>query len=201
MRVQEAPRIAGHPALDLANTVDPQGPTRGPTIDYLASYSDLVKWSRAAGLLDEKHERSLLSMEHENPARAAREFRRALELRDLIYRVFGKLAQHERPNSADVAELGSLATLARSSQVLVREPEAFTWRWRESVAFDLPVLALADSAAALLTQFDALGSRIRVCEGSPCGWLFIDSSKGGKRRWCSMDMCGNRAKAKRLAKR
>ena len=197
MTVEEAPRIAGHPVLDLVNTVDPQGLTRVPTIDYLESYSDLVKWSRAAGVLDEKQERTLLAMGYANPARAAREFRRALELRDLIYRIFGSVAQHQRPNSADVSELGSLAALARSSQVLVREPGAFMWRWKEPVAFDLPVLALADSASALLTQFGAFGSRIRMCEGSPCGWLFIDTSKGGKRRWCSMDMCGNRAKAKR----
>ncbi len=201
MTVQEAPRIAGHPALDVVNTVDPRGPTSGPAIDYLASYSDFVKWSRAARLLDEKQVRALLAMENADPARAAREFRRVLELRELVYRVFAATARHETPNSADVAQLGSLAALARSAQVLVREHDSFLWRWKESVAFDLPVLALADSAAALLTQYEASGSRIRVCEGAPCGWLFVDTSKAGKRRWCAMQMCGNRAKAKRLTKR
>ena len=40
-------------------------------------------------------------------------------------------------------------------------------------------------------------ARTRICAGSKCGWLFIDSSKGGRRRWCDMATCGNAAKSKR----
>ena len=38
---------------------------------------------------------------------------------------------------------------------------------------------------------------IRQCEDDACGWLFVDRSRGGRRRWCSMADCGNRAKARR----
>ena len=200
MRVEQAPRIAGHPALDLVNTVDPQGRPRGPAIDYLSSYGDLVRWSRATGLLDEKKERALVALADENPARAGREFKRTLELRDLIYRVFAAIARHESPTAADLTELGSLAAQARSTQTLARDHGTFTWHWKEPVSFDLPTLALADSASELLTRHEQLRTRIRMCEGSPCGWLFVDTSKGGRRRWCAMSMCGNRAKARRLVK-
>jgi predicted RNA-binding Zn ribbon-like protein len=39
--------------------------------------------------------------------------------------------------------------------------------------------------------------RLRMCSGPNCAWLFIDSSKAGRRRWCDMATCGNDAKAKR----
>ena len=39
--------------------------------------------------------------------------------------------------------------------------------------------------------------RVRQCANPDCGWLFLDNSKSGNRRWCSMSACGNRAKAHR----
>lgn len=39
--------------------------------------------------------------------------------------------------------------------------------------------------------------RVRSCPGQDCGWLFLDTSKAGRRRWCSMAICGNRMKTKR----
>ncbi|MBV8794030.1 MAG: CGNR zinc finger domain-containing protein, partial [Hyphomicrobiales bacterium] len=43
--------------------------------------------------------------------------------------------------------------------------------------------------------------RIRECGGHACGWLFYDRSKNNRRRWCEMEICGNRAKQRRLAAR
>ena len=39
--------------------------------------------------------------------------------------------------------------------------------------------------------------KVRRCANPECGWLFLDDSRAGKRRWCSMLACGNRAKARR----
>jgi predicted RNA-binding Zn ribbon-like protein len=76
-----------------------------------------------------------------------------------------------------------------------------------------PVLFSTDTAfdgiSALLT-FHAVEllrhlpkGRVHMCSGPNCAWIFIDSSKAGRRRWCDMSTCGNDAKAKRfyLAKR
>jgi predicted RNA-binding Zn ribbon-like protein len=55
---------------------------------------------------------------------------------------------------------------------------------------------IAWSAADLLTGPRA--QRVRQCaDEKGCGWLFIDESRAGTRRWCSMGECGNRAKARR----
>ena len=54
------------------------------------------------------------------------------------------------------------------------------------------------SALTLLTQADL--SRIKQCQGDHCGWLFLDTTKNKSRRWCEMEVCGNRAKQKRFAR-
>jgi predicted RNA-binding Zn ribbon-like protein len=49
---------------------------------------------------------------------------------------------------------------------------------------------------ALLTAPEL--QRVRACPGlGDCGWLFLDTSKSGRRRWCSMEGCGSRAKMRR----
>lgn len=68
--------------------------------------------------------------------------------------------------------------------------------------------ALAFNSALPVTQIIALSAlpviasrsemiRVKMCPADRCGWLFLDESKNGRRRWCSMDLCGNRAKARR----
>jgi len=55
------------------------------------------------------------------------------------------------------------------------------------------------SAADLLVSEEA--SRIRVCGGPDCGWMYVDRSRNGLRRWCQMATCGTRAKSARRAAR
>ena len=55
---------------------------------------------------------------------------------------------------------------------------------------------LAASAISLLADARE-HDRIKMCPGENCGWLFIDETKNGRRTWCSMESCGNRAKAAR----
>jgi predicted RNA-binding Zn ribbon-like protein len=55
------------------------------------------------------------------------------------------------------------------------------------------------SALSVLTGSDL--SRIKRCPGDHCGWLFYDATKNRRRRWCEMEVCGNRAKQKRRRRR
>ncbi|HEV8444234.1 MAG TPA: CGNR zinc finger domain-containing protein, partial [Steroidobacteraceae bacterium] len=69
---------------------------------------------------------------------------------------------------------------------------------RDASGFDLPLDLVVLAAVDLLGELD-LG-RTRVCRGHDCGWLFIDTSKGGRRVWCDMATCGNAAKGARFAR-
>jgi predicted RNA-binding Zn ribbon-like protein len=67
-----------------------------------------------------------------------------------------------------------------------------------SSGLDLPLDLIVFAAVDLLGEMDT--ERTRVCRGHDCGWLFIDSSKGGRRVWCDMATCGNAAKGERFAR-
>jgi len=74
----------------------------------------------------------------------------------------------------------------------------WTWNIDES-----PVEAILGpivlSALSVVCQADL--SRIKQCPGRDCGWLFFDATKNKNRRWCEMEVCGNRAKQRRLRQR
>jgi predicted RNA-binding Zn ribbon-like protein len=55
---------------------------------------------------------------------------------------------------------------------------------------------VARSAAELLTSGDL--ARVGQCPGEECGWLFLDTSRAGRRQWCDMADCGNLAKVRRF---
>ncbi|MDE3176134.1 MAG: CGNR zinc finger domain-containing protein, partial [Pseudomonadota bacterium] len=91
-----------------------------------------------------------------------------------------------------------LAALARAR--LAPQGGRYGWSWR---AREHPIEAtlgpICLSALKLLQSADC--GRVRQCPGDLCGWLFHDASRNGRRRWCEMQVCGNRAKQKRFAER
>ena len=58
---------------------------------------------------------------------------------------------------------------------------------------------VASSAAELLTS--AALEDTRECDSEGCGWLFLDTSRSRRRRWCDMRDCGNLAKVRRFRER
>lgn len=80
---------------------------------------------------------------------------------------------------------------------LVRATEGYRWRWPEGTqALEQLLWPIICSAIDLLTSPEV--RRVKVCPGlGDCGWLFLDTSKSGRRRWCSMESCGSRSKMRR----
>jgi predicted RNA-binding Zn ribbon-like protein len=73
--------------------------------------------------------------------------------------------------------------------------DGFVWRTEPLPPWRRALFDIALNAGDLLVGGDY--RRIRRCEDAQCGWLFLDRSRGVRRRWCSMADCGNRAKARR----
>ena len=74
------------------------------------------------------------------------------------------------------------------------------WRWRLADAPLAEALGpIALTAVSLVAERDPV--RIKECGGVACGWLFYDETKNNRRRWCEMEVCGNRAKQRRRAAR
>lgn len=127
---------------------------------------------------------------------AKREFERAIEARETIWRVFDATARGKAPAASDLEALNDLLAASPARKTLRRERSGFSWDvdMRGSTALGqlAPVLW---SAGDLLTG--AKLDKVKRCANPECGWLFLDDSRAGKRRWCSMTACGNRAKARR----
>ena len=127
---------------------------------------------------------------------ARREFERAIEVRELIHRLFDAHAQEKTPAARDVEALNEALAEAPARTTLKRERGSYAWdvdmRSGTALALLAPVLWTAGDLLA-----GARLDRVRRCANPECGWLFLDDSRAGKRRWCSMQSCGNRAKARR----
>ena len=162
--------------LDFANTRYWRGQD-SPT-ETLNTPADLAAWAKAP------------------KAPAPREFERALELRETIHRLFDAVAQGKAPASRDFEGLNAALAGAPARTVLKRGKETFDWEvdMRSGTA-------LALLAPVLWSAGDLLASgkldKIRRCANPECLYLFFDESRAGKRRWCTMSSCGNRAKARR----
>jgi predicted RNA-binding Zn ribbon-like protein len=162
----------------------------------LHGYADLVTWSQRTGLLEEGTAQALLQWAEREPACASAVLAQAVELREAIYRVFSRHARGEPALASDLALLNRSWAEACDHLRVVERDATFAWEWAGADdALDSPLWNITRAAAELLTSPEL--ARVRECEGYPCGWLFLDTSRNHSRRWCSMETCGNRAKARR----
>lgn len=185
--------LGGRLCLDFANTADWHA-TDHPT-EWLTSYSDLVAWSRHAGVLTEAEAQDLTCAAARRPEEAACTLGKAIVLREAIYRVFAAVAARRPVDAQDLAVLNAALGRASARAHVVSIGDGFAWEWTGEGEFDRMLWPVARSAAELLTSDDL--KRVRECPGDGCGWLFVDTSRNQSRKWCSMDSCGNRAKARR----
>lgn len=165
--------------LDFANTVNARPVAQR---DWLATAGEAATWARAVG-----HPISGAAREVEDALPAAR------DLREATFRVFQPLTRAGDPPPADTDVL--LATYAEGVAHARLDPAdgGFALSWpgpRRPLAL---LWEVAASAVELLTR----GPLDRLGECPSCCWLFLDTSKNRRRRWCSMATCGSRDKARR----
>jgi predicted RNA-binding Zn ribbon-like protein len=194
--MRPTPRLLGERlCLDFANTVDPR---RGDhPRDFLTDYADLARWARRAGVLPARDVDALLDEAERHPGKARAAFRSARDLREQLHRIFSSVAAASAPDPSDLQAVAGVHAVAMTHARLIRRDGGYRWGWDEERGrLDRVVWSVARDAADLLTTGRL--DRLRECPGPDgCGWLFYDTSRNGRRRWCSMEGCGNRAKGRR----
>jgi predicted RNA-binding Zn ribbon-like protein len=193
--------VAGHPALDFINTLDNRFVPAGPT-EMLNSYADVLAFTHQSALLEGRWIAALTAQK--DSTRASRALQTARELRETLAQIFyGALDDRAGPPRRAMEQFKRHVLAAKSRQDLLWTPRSSAsdscakaaWAWgRSETSPELPVWALALSAAELLTSGDM--HHIRTCGSAACRWLFLDMSKNHSRRWCDMKVCGNRTKAR-----
>ena len=176
METRELPIVAGHLALDFANTVDdPLGPARH---DHLATPAELVRWAARVGLPVELEPSGAVLQE-------------AHALRDVLNRVFGAVVDGTPPPWPELRPYAAEA-VARSHL-----DEAHQLAWEPTPDGRFLLWPVTQAAQDLLTSAEV--HRVKRCAG--CPWLFVDRSRNGSRRWCAMNDCGTHAKIRKSVDR
>lgn len=188
--------VGGVLCLDFANTVNAWlgEECRG---DYLKDFCDLVRWGVRSGALDADLAPPLLAAAEERVGEATAILEEARNMRGVLRRVFLARADGEMPDAGDIEALNNAVSWAMSHLELTADNGGFGWAWHRDrqPPLDRVLWPVARSAADLLTSADP--RRLKTCPADDCGWMFYDTSKAGRRRWCDMSTCGNRAKAHR----
>ncbi|MEM7224711.1 MAG: ABATE domain-containing protein [Pseudomonadota bacterium] len=200
MEIDQIELIGGHPALDFVNTVEARG-SEAP-LNYLADFDSLARWSLRAGLLPPAACKSALRQAASDPQAASGAWRDAMALRDSLSAIFRAVADGAPPPEPATVQLNeTLKKAFDRRQLAPTAAGAWRWSWQaDDQALASPALEIALGAAALLTDESSL-RRVRVCANGPCDWIFLDSSRNGKRRWCRMSVCGNVSKVRRFRQR
>jgi len=180
--------------LDFVNTRSWRG--RETPGEELHGLDDVLAWARGAGGVDVEIAQSFQDWWRPRPRAASTAFAEAIALREALFRLFEAVSSGEAPDPAALDVLNAaLGSAAPRSRVAPRA-DALVW----SVDGLVPGMA-ALLSPVLWSASDLLagtrGRRVRLCANPQCRWVFLDDSKSGTRRWCSMASCGNRAKAHR----
>jgi predicted RNA-binding Zn ribbon-like protein len=182
-------------ALEFLDTLELED---GVPVDHLNTATDAIEWLRARGVVHDPCEPALEALEVPGPAadRALRQIRSVREaLRELV-----DATVERRPPSRRAVDAVNRAMAARQRLVLtVGSPDdgrcvALDHR-HEGDPLEDALGRVAERIAREVAGDDA--DRVRVCANDECRWAFYDSSRTGRRRWCDMSSCGNRAKAAR----
>jgi len=189
--------IADHQALDFLNSI---GAPWGKEIEWIETSQDLLNWLEKSGLilrqdLQEITESFVKEVDRKELIKVTRQ---AGELRDWFRNFVVKHAG--RPLDPSILhELEPLNELLAKDSTYFQLDESSDWpclrlvqkrRWKMAQMLLLPI---AQSMSDLICQIEFV--RIKNCEGPTCTMWFNDVSKNHTRRWCSMAVCGNRAKA------
>ncbi len=180
--------------LDFVNTLDNRFGARGAE-ELLPDYGELLRFLEQSEMLTSAHARRLARSVPKQAGRRA--LQSAVELREALAEVFYRKLDGRTPSASALHVLETHFRRASGKRTLAQDGAGVRWGWKTAQdEAQFPVWILAQKAADLLTS-DAAG-RVRGCDSPTCRWLFVDTSKNGKRRWCSMELCGNRMKARRF---
>jgi predicted RNA-binding Zn ribbon-like protein len=186
--------IGGDAALDFINTVT--GRDQSPR-DWLDSYTRLLEWAALVRLLPKNILRALARRAKSEPRAAAAALAGAKVFRETLFALITGIVSGSAPPKAMLALLREHWIAGINAHELRFDDGRVVAELRNDAAdFDLIASMIAYRMVEHILPLPK--DRLRICHGPNCSWLFIDTSKAGRRRWCDMAVCGNAAKSRRF---
>ncbi len=188
--------------LDFVNSDDSTHARGDARADALDAFDRFIAWLSAARVLDEERATGMMRRAQQQPTGSNAALHEARRLRNVL-RALAEHgdAPHERATQTAISEINRI--LGRSAGTRRVEPRSDGGFVRNFVTagdvFAGLMIPVIESAADALVSGEL--QRVRRCADPRCGRVFFDGSRNGKRRWCDMKTCGNRAKAARHRKK
>ena len=184
--------------LDFVNTDDLR---RGVRVDVLRDFDALIQWLGAADVLDAERATGIARRAEQQPAGAAAALVDARRVRAALRALAERGAVQEKARADALTEINRvLGRSAGHRRVEFGDDGSFKQSFVPvGDAFAGLMIPVVESAAEALVGGELL--RVRRCADGRCPRVFYDSTRNGRRRWCDMATCGNRAKAARFRAR
>jgi hypothetical protein len=161
----------GCPVFDFTNTISNRNDP--DYFDYLLEYDDFIQWINKIGLLPKGKIDAITAFSKSHSRKSVTILQEVINAREVMFRLFSSLSNMR----IDVGRTEVTTSFTVSEKTILKEPLYLLVK----NAFDI-----------LSTQ-----SFERIKECPTCKWLFLDTTKNGKRRWCNMQVCGSNDKARR----
>ena len=188
----------GSTALDFVNTLDWR--LRPKPEESLRSYIDVLRWAWSAGLLTGQETHRLLEWAGTHPRQASHELTHAKRFREALAALFGNARDGKRLEDTSLSVLNASVREGAAHRGLRNAGRSAEWTWQDDPPSPRRLIwAVAAEAARVLTSSER--EQVRQCGDAQCGWFFLDTSRNRTRRWCSMETCGNRNKARSFYRR
>jgi predicted RNA-binding Zn ribbon-like protein len=179
--------------VTFANTLEY---TRGVSSDHVAEPAALLAWLKENGLLSERGRAIEAQRLRRDPAEAQRRLDRFRYLRSLVHAIAERANDGRPPTRDQIRDLNHILRHGLHYHQLVSEADGARYSVTQvGDHLDQARATIASSLANFLAQDDP--HRLRTCANDGCREVFIDRSPTGRRRWCDMRVCGNRAKVAR----
>jgi predicted RNA-binding Zn ribbon-like protein len=181
--------------LDFVNTLDNR-PSENPK-ELLESYLDLARFAEDTGILTPAQAERVCAYSYKATEDAEKALHAAIELREALHAIFAAIVYRRPGPPAALTTLNAYVQESAQHLRLVEGKGQFEWQFDEiGFLFEGVLWPIARSAADLLASYEL--NFVRACSSKTCQWLFLDTSKNHRRRWCDMRSCGNRAKVRRF---
>lgn len=183
--------VGGRLSIDFVNEL-------GPTSSF--SWEDMLRFLLVTGIISPERSAQLLALPQNDPRSAEILLGKSQRLHASLRVIFNGLLQKDALSREWVSPINDVLRITEGHDELLQQ----NGKWGlEFVAreggLDWLLAAIARSAAEIIAE--TATQRLRVCSNPSCGLLFYDTSRTGRRRWCSMSRCGNRHKVAAFSKR
>jgi predicted RNA-binding Zn ribbon-like protein len=176
--------------FNFINTVNTRKPA--PDFEYLKTFEDFLAWSVKVGSLRGQRLQTLREQASVRSEIASAALRDVIDTRENLYQLFSAIAAGKTPDATVVNALNERLSLTfQKINMRFGAVGAEVHFNKDEISLDEPLNSIIKSAYDILTGADF--RRIKECPR--CGWIFLDTSKNGKRKWCDMNVCGSREKA------